>query len=218
VSTNWRVAASRAPRGSSAQDFIQQQAKISFNVHVGTFTSIAQGYTACTQALPAADQFDVIIRTRPDSEFNLQKLSAALKTVQGRSTEVITSGCMRRRSLVGGDFSEVAFIGSRAFWDLFVQDFDVYRMYDELFARPCVPFQVGQPKAGAITGKDRTDRCALWTELQLQCKVSEPPPCSFTPESFLKTWMNRKGVAMVPLGGGGLSMVRAGGRKVPVCT
>lgn len=96
--------------------------------------------------------------------------------------------------------------------------FDVYDMYDELFARPCVPFQKGQPKAGATTGKDRTDRCVLWTELGLACKVNDPPPCSFTPESFIKTWMNRQGVATVPLGKGGLFMVRNGGRKVAVCT
>ena len=57
------------------QDFIMQQAKISFNVHVGTFTSIAQGYTACVQAL-APTQFDVIIRTRPDSEFNKDRYDA----------------------------------------------------------------------------------------------------------------------------------------------
>jgi hypothetical protein len=52
----------------------------------------------------------------------------------------------------------------------------------------------------------------------LACKVNDPPPCSFTPESFIKTWMNRQGVATVPLGKGGLFMVRNGGRKVAVCT
>ena len=57
------------------QDFIMQQAKISFNVHVGTFTSIAKAYTTCTQAL-APTQFDVIIRVRPDSEFNNIKYAA----------------------------------------------------------------------------------------------------------------------------------------------
>jgi hypothetical protein len=62
------------------QDFILQQAKISFNVHVGTFTSIAHGYTACTQALAPA-QFDVIIRTRPDSEFNIDKYDAELPMI-----------------------------------------------------------------------------------------------------------------------------------------
>ena len=200
-------------------DFVQQQAKISFNVHVGTFTSISQGYTACAAALAKASvSFDVVVRTRPDSEFDLRKLSVSLQTVRSRSAEVIASGCMRKRSLVGGDFSEVAFVASKGFFDLFVADFDVYSMYDELFARPCVPFQKGQPKANAVTGKDRTDRCALWAEQGKPCKVNDPPPCSFTPESFLKTWLNRKNVVMVPLGKGGLSMVRAGGRKVGVCT
>jgi hypothetical protein len=103
-----------------SQAFVQQQTKISFNVHVGTFTSIAQGYTACTQAL-APVQFDVIIRTRPDSEFRLDLLQKALATVKRRSTEVIVSGCMRKRSLVGGDFSEVSFVGSRQYFELFVR-------------------------------------------------------------------------------------------------
>ena len=93
-------------------------------------------------------------------------------------------------------------------------------MYDELFARPCVPYQKGQPKerAGLTPGKDQTARCAMWTELGLRCKIRDPPPCSFTPEAFLKTWMNRHGVATIPLGKGGLSMVRSGGKKVAVCT
>ena len=69
-----------------------------------------------------------------------------------------------------------------------------------MFARPCVPYQKGQPKEHAVTGKDKTDRCKLWTDIDLKCKLEEPPPCSFTPESFIKTWMNRHGVEMVPLG------------------
>jgi hypothetical protein len=51
-----------------------------------------------------------------------------------------------------------------------------------------------------VTGKDRTDRCKMWTDIDLKCTLEEPPPCSFTPESFIKTWMNRHGVEMVPLG------------------
>lgn len=200
-------------------DFIQQQAKISFNVHVGTFTSISLGYTACATALTASSvPFDVVVRTRPDSEFDLRKLSVSLKTVRARSAEVVASGCMRERSLPGGDFSEVGFVASKMFFDLFVADFDVYRMYGVLFARPCVAYQKGQPKSNAVTGQDREDRCGLWTEQGKACKVNDPPPCSFTPESFLKTWMNGKGVILVPLGKGGLNMVRAGGRKVAVCT
>ena len=50
--------------------FIQQQAKISFNVHVGTFTSIAEAYTLCTGALAPA-RFELVIRTRPDAAFVL---------------------------------------------------------------------------------------------------------------------------------------------------
>ena len=79
-------------------------------------------------------------------------------------------------------------------------DFDVYRMYDEMFARPCVPYQKGQPKEHAVTGKDKIDRCKMFTDQDRPCKPEEPPPCSFTPESFIRTWMNGHGVEMVPLG------------------
>eukprot|EP01044_Picomonas_judraskeda_P011613 COSAG03_NODE_1596_length_3812_cov_18.509022_3_plen_176_part_00 len=45
---------------------------------------------------------------------------------------------------VGGDFSDVAFVGSRAFWQFFARSFDVYAQYERLYSRACTKFQTGQ--------------------------------------------------------------------------
>lgn len=208
-------------------DFVKQQAHISFKVHVGVFTSMQAAYKLCT-ADHAPDAFDVIVRTRPDAVLNGRAIARAVKTIKEQFAEGhknLASGCVRQRSLVGGDFSDVAFVGTRQFWELFSRSFDVYSQYDYMYSRPCTKFQKGQVldmtyQATRQGGSccERTDCAQLFGELKKPCSVDTAPPCSFTPESFFRSWMNQNNVGVLPLDRSTVTIRDSQGTNYPVCT
>lgn len=204
-------------------DFVKQQASISFGVHVGVFESMRAAYRLCTEG-HADDAFDVIIRTRPDANLAVRAVQKAVTDFKyqiATGQENVVAGCVRQRSIRGGDFSDVAFVGSRPFWELFASTFDVYSQYDNMYSRPCVKFQKGQ--AEDMTGKGnsccaREDCASLFGELKRPCKYNTAPPCSFTPESFFRTWMNENRVGVTSMPYGSVSLIRDRGQIAPVCT
>jgi hypothetical protein len=172
---------------------VKQQARVSYAVHLGVFTSFRKAYTLCTQSF-APRVFDVVVRTRPDSFFNVDKLLPGIRHVVASREHIAVAGCNRRRSLAGGDFSEVAFVATREFWELYVSTFDPDGIFDALYARPCMAYQKGQPKTRRtkkMPGCCDVPECKqVYTELGRECEPDGPPPCSFTPETFFKWWMN----------------------------
>mgnify|MGYP003329000512 CR=1 FL=1 len=158
-------------------EFIEQQEGTNFRVYVGMFTSIQTAYKVCTHGHPP-DAFDVIIRTRPDAILSAPELVASINDIRQQLAHGhtnVAAGCVRNRSLVGGDFSAVAFVGSRLFWEQFASSFDVYRQYERLFSRACTKFQKGQADDMTNTSRHGLGCCArpdfaqLFAELRQAC-------------------------------------------------
>lgn len=180
-------------------------------------------YQLCTKGR-AHDTFDVIVRTRPDALLAWRAAADSVtrmkeRFAQGRQN--LVAGCVRPRSLVGGDFSDVAFVGTQEFWELFARNFDVYSQYDKLHSRHCVKFQKGQ--VNDMTGKhsqccQRRDCAELFAELSQTCAEGLAPPCSFSPEVFFRTWINENNVEVLPMRAGSVNIRDGAGRSIGVCT
>lgn len=170
---------------------VQQQAKLSYAVHLGVFSSFSKAYTLCAQSF-APRVFDLVVRTRPDSFFDIDKLRPGIRHIIANKDRIGVAGCNRNRSLPGGDFSDVAFVATRAFWELYVSTFDAGSIFQELYERPCMEYQKGRPKEITAKGPTCCDVPAckqIYTEMRQECNP-DAPPCSFSPETFFKWWMN----------------------------
>lgn len=181
----------------------------------------------CTGGYPVG-HFDVIIRTRPDAIANGRTFDKAIRRMkqqfEATGNENLVAGCVRQRSLVGGDFSDVAFVGTWQFWELFVRTFDVYAQYDSMYRRPCTKFQKGQLEDATVTNSRHGDCCQrrecaeLFEQLKKPCKPDTAPPCSFTPESFLRNWMNNHTIQPILMLPGAVAIRTSKHEDAPVCT